>query len=228
MSKNIELQEEFESLISELERLKSINEITSENSKNAKKTIEEIESFVQSVKDFKTSIESDYQAKRNDLEGIENSLNESLKILNSNVDKQAKRFEKLSNNYTSNLNDTLDTVTGKMEVKIEEFISETEALKIKLGTDFTEFTEVTSKKIDDSSIKLNDLFILIKASLEKEITNLNKVSNDNNNEVLRQFQFLNNELETNKKSVKNLNIVIIISVTVAILTFGYLLYKNLS
>ena len=115
-----------------------------------------------------------------------------------------------------------------MEVKIEEFISETEALKIKLGTDITEFTEVTSKKIDDSSIKLNDLFILIKASLEKELTNLNKVSNDNNNEVLRQFQFLNNELETNKKSVKNLNIVIIISVTVAILTFGYLLYKNLS
>ena len=36
----IELQEEFESLISELGRLKSINEITSENSKNAKKTIE--------------------------------------------------------------------------------------------------------------------------------------------------------------------------------------------
>ena len=137
-------------------------------------------------------------------------------------------MQKLSNNYTNNLNDTLGTVTGKMEGKMEEFISETEALKIKLGTDITEFTEVTSKKIEDSSIKLNDLFILIKASLEKELTNLNKVSNDNNNEVLRQFQFLNNELETNKKRVKNLNIVIIISVTVAILTFGYLLYKNLS
>ena len=225
MSKNIELQEEFESLISELERLKSINEITSENSNNAKKTIDEIESFVKSVNLFKTSITEDYKSKKKDFDAIENSLNKTLGTLIGNVEKQTKKFENLASTYTNNSNKTLESVKGTLEEKINDFTSEISTLKEKLETDITEFTKVTSKEIDDSSIKLNDLFILIKASLEKELTNLNKVSNDNQNEVLRQFQFLNNELETNKTRVKKLTIVIIAGVAIAILTFGFLLYK---
>ena len=68
MSKNIELQEEFEALIKELERLKSINEITSSNSENARNVIKEIKSFVQSIETFKTGIENDYQSKKKDLD----------------------------------------------------------------------------------------------------------------------------------------------------------------
>ena len=129
MSKNIELQEEFEVLIAELERLKSINEITSSNSENAKNTIDEVNSFVQSVKIFKTSIESDYQAKKKDLEGIESSLNDALGVLNDNVDEQSKRFEKLASNHTIASKKTLETVKGELEEKINDFTSEINTLK---------------------------------------------------------------------------------------------------
>lgn len=129
MSKNIELQEEFEALIGELERLKSINEITSSNSESAKNTINEIKSFVQSVQTFKTSIESDYQTKKKDLEGIENSLNGALGTLNSNVDEQTKRYEKLASTYIIKSKKTLESVKRELEVKINEFINEINILK---------------------------------------------------------------------------------------------------
>jgi gas vesicle protein len=225
MSKNTKLQEEFESLIGELERLKSINEITSENTNNARKTIDEIASFVQSVNIFKTSVIEDYRSKKKDFEVIENSLNETLGTLNDNVEKQTKKFESLASNFTNESNKTLESVKGTLEEKIKNFTSEINTLKEKLETDITEFTKVTSKEIDNSSIKLNDLFILIKASLDKELTNLNKVSKDNQNEILRQFQILNNEIKTNKTIVKNLTIVIIAGVAIAIITFGFLLYR---
>ncbi|MDG1728960.1 MAG: hypothetical protein P8K68_00210 [Algibacter sp.] len=207
MSKNIELQEEFEALINELERLKSINEITSENSNNAKKTIDAIESFVQSVTLFKKSITEDYTSKKKDFEVIENSLNETLTTLNSNVEKQTKKFENLANNYTIESNKTLESVKEKLEVKIKDFASEINALKEKLETDITEFTKVTSKEIEDQSIKINKLII------------------NNHNEVLKQFQLLNTKIETNKTQVKKLTFIIISCIVLAALCFSFLLYK---
>jgi len=193
--------------------------------KIAKKTIDEIESFVKSVNVFKTSIIEDYKSKKKDFETIENSLNETLVTLNSNVEKQTNKFENLASNHTIESNKTLESVKGSLEEKIKDFTTEINTLKEKLKTDITEFTKVTSKEIDDSSIKLSDLFLQIKASLDIGLTNINKLSNDNQNEVLKQFQLLNNGLETNKTRVKNLTIVIIASVAIAILTFGFLLYK---
>lgn len=225
MSKNTKLQEEFEALIGKLERLKSINEITSENTNNARKSIDGIASFVQSVNVFKTSLIEDYRSKKKDFEVIENSLNKTLGILNDNVEKQTKKFENLASNYTNESNMTLESVKGTLEKKINDFTSEINTLKEKLETDIIEFTKVTSKEIDNSSIKLNDLFILIKASLDKELTNLIKVSKDIQNEVLRQFQLLNNEIKTNKTRVKNLTIVSIAGVAIAILSYGFLLYR---
>jgi len=226
MSKNIELQEEFESLISELERLKSINEITSENSNNAKKTIDEIESFVKSVNLFKISITEDYKSKKKDFDAIENSLNKTLGTLIGNVEKQTKKFENLASTYTNNSNKTLEAVKGELEEKINDFTSEINTLKEKLETDITEFTKVTSKEIDNSSIKLNDLFLSIKASLDKELTNLNKLTNNHQDEVLRQFQLLNNVLETNKTRVKNLIIVIISNIVLSALSFAFFYLRH--
>lgn len=121
MKQTFELQQEFEALISELSRLKTINEITSENSNNAKKTIDEIESFVIAVSIFKTSVEKDYLEKKNNFEKFENALVSSIKSLEINIDRQAKRFEELGNNYSDESVKSLENIDKSFGEKIEQF-----------------------------------------------------------------------------------------------------------
>jgi chromosome segregation ATPase len=207
MSKNIELQEEFESLISELERLKSINEITSSNSENAKNTIDEIKSFVQSVKTFKTSIESDYQTKKKDLEEIEKSLSETLNTLNDNVEKQSKKFESLANNYDKATTETLDSVKESLQDEIYDYTEEFKKLKAKLSNDFAEFSKNVLQKIDDKAGKTIQL------------------ATNNHDEVFKQFQSLNSEIVVNRNKLKSLTLIVILAVVFAVISFGFLLYK---
>lgn len=65
MEKIIKIQEEFEGLISELEKLKTVNQLTSENTKSTTKVISKISSFIDSVNTFKLSVIKDYDDKKN-------------------------------------------------------------------------------------------------------------------------------------------------------------------
>jgi DNA repair exonuclease SbcCD ATPase subunit len=207
MSKNLELQEEFEALIKELERLKSINEITSENSNSAKKTIDEIESFVKSINVFKTSIEKDYNSKKKDLEAIENSLTESLATFNSQIENQTKKFETLQSNYAIEFSQTLDSIQCKLDEKIHSYTSEVISLKEQLQKDIKEYIQLNSKQIEDQT------------------THLIKTVTDNQKEISELFQFLNDDIASNSTKIKNLTIFIISTVVLGAICFGYLLYK---
>lgn len=46
MEESIKIQEEFENLIEQLERLKNINELTSSNAESSQKVITQIDKFV--------------------------------------------------------------------------------------------------------------------------------------------------------------------------------------
>ena len=78
MSKISELQEEFESLINQLERLKSINDITSANSMKAEMTIDEIQKFIVVTEKLLTSIKDDYEKKKKDFSSSEKALEAAL------------------------------------------------------------------------------------------------------------------------------------------------------
>lgn len=188
MKQPSELQQEFEVLISELNRLKSINEITSENSTNAKNTIDEIESFVRSVNVFKASVEKDYLAKKNDFEKFEKTLETSVKALVTNIDKQAKRFEELGNNYSDESVKSLENIDKSFGEKIEQF------------TQLTERTLV--ERENNLSISIQDVLSKLAEVKDLGISN-NKLLKD-------QLQIANVTLDTTKKQAKNNTILLLV------------------
>ena len=155
MSKNIELQEEFEVLLSELERLRSINEITSENSSNAKKSINEIRSFVESVNIFKRTVEDDYGSKKEMLQKTEDKLNSSLKKIDTYVSGYKKELQKLGDNHkqtASKIIEKNDTNSRDLITKYEAKLNE---VKIKLENDFKSATLSYESKIENTLTKIS-------------------------------------------------------------------------
>ena len=78
MENTLEIQKEFEILVSELERLKSINELTSSNANSAKVVVNEIEKFIKSVEQFKLIIDQDLNHKNSKIELILKQLEEAV------------------------------------------------------------------------------------------------------------------------------------------------------
>ncbi|MEO6168957.1 MAG: hypothetical protein ABIO46_04300, partial [Chitinophagales bacterium] len=59
MKESIIIQEEFENLIEQLERLKSINELTSANTESSQQVIKQMDNFISSTNEYKKKIEED-------------------------------------------------------------------------------------------------------------------------------------------------------------------------
>lgn len=60
MEESIKIQEEFENLIEQLERLKNINELTSANVESARSTVQQVGHFINGMNDYKKIIETDF------------------------------------------------------------------------------------------------------------------------------------------------------------------------
>lgn len=221
MAKTIKLQEEFEALINELERLKSINEITSKNSENATKTIDGIESFVQSVQIFKTTIESDYQSKKHDFEAVEESLNGTLKTFNSIISEQSQKFQTLADNFEKSTDHNLIAILDKFQNKVDDYSSQLKTFKGEVSDDFNHFTEASTRAIDESAKNLNKSITDSHNSLLEEFQLITEKEND----VLYQIQSLSSKLDFNRKKLNQVVEFLILAIIVGILSFGFMLYK---
>jgi predicted DNA-binding ribbon-helix-helix protein len=148
MENIIQMQKEFEELISELKKLKKINQLTSENVDNSSMLISEMEEFVNIQKKFWESITEDYKAKKVSFEeGIE-ALSESTENTNNFIKNQIDVFkilfkdgEQLMNNEVKGLNSSIQALFNKY---IEQLDHVVEFLKERND----QFTKVTHKKID--------------------------------------------------------------------------------
>ena len=155
MSRNIELQEEFEVLLSELERLRSINEITSENSSNTKKSINEIRSFVESVNVFKRTVESDYESKKEMFEKTEDNLNSSLKKIDIYVSGYKKELQKLGDNHKQTASKIIEKNDKNTRDLITEYQAKLNEVKIKLENDFKSSALSYESKIENTLTEIS-------------------------------------------------------------------------
>lgn len=211
MKQTFELQQEFEGLISELSRLKSINEITSENSNNAKKTIDEIESFVMAVSIFKSSVEKDYLDKKNNFEKFENTLETSLMSLEINIDKQAKRFEKLGSNYSDESVKSLENIDISFGKKIEQFTQLTAQTLVERENNLSLSLQEVSKNNNQLLIEQLKVMNLALDTNGKKIEQFTKstsrtlIEQENNIGVsIEKLSKINNQLLTEQLQVMNL------------------------
>ncbi len=143
MEESIQLQEEFENLINELERLKNINELTSANTESAQKVIKEIDKFVLSTNSYKKKLEEDLSLKSESIDKLILHLDKSIDSLNDH-----------SNELTKNINLSFSIWKDETESK------------------FLSLTETVSDKIESAQKSVTDLKNTLIEKSEKSEANL--------------------------------------------------------
>lgn len=257
MEKTITLQKEFEELISELERLKSINEITSKNSNNAKATIDEIKGLFKAIDKFKNIIEKDYAAKKEEFETAKISLNEAIESLSNTNNKASKTNEKLQETFTNKTIETSEKFIKNLGDEIDRFKNETEIVKKTIKAHVTAFTKTTTDHLSEETLKLQEALIdsnekqhsnfqilqnnfkdyssalktgltEIKTSFGQKTSDLNEQIVSSNDALSKDIKLLLEKTERQNMKVNQVNKIIISFLVIMILLLGVLVFKNIS
>lgn len=185
MEESIKIQEEFENLIEQLERLKNITELTSTNTESAQKVINQIDTFVLSTNAYKKKLEEDLTLKSQSIDKLILHLDKSIDSLN--VQSQA---------LTKSINSSFSI------------------LKDETGTNFSSLTEAVSDKIESVQNSIADLKSTLINNSEKSETNLMEfytkkintltgIIDENKSSFIEKFK-------TQDKEVKNLKTLLFI------------------
>lgn len=150
MEETLKIQEEFESLIEQLERLRSINDITTANAESADKVITGIDSFIQSTQTYKESIEVDLKAKTDKMDTV-------LAELDKSVQKMEFEAQKLSSVVSASFNDFKEITqeefhTDFLGIKdvFQNYISDISTIKSEFNTALTSHRTLSLEAIEIS------------------------------------------------------------------------------
>ena len=143
MEESIKIQEEFENLIEQLERLKNINELTSANTESSQQVIKQMDKFVLSTNEYKKKFEEDLRLKSQSIDKLIIHLEKSI----DSIDKQSQSLSK-----------SINSAFG--------------ILKVETGTSFASLSEVVSSKIEINQKSVGDLKINLVAKIENTESNL--------------------------------------------------------
>ncbi len=143
MEESIKIQEEFENLIEQLERLKNINELTSANAESSQKVLKQIDKFILSTNEYKKKLEEDLTLK-----------SDSIDKLILHLDKAIDSLDIQSQALTKNINSSFSI------------------LKDETGSNFSSLTEAVSDKIQSVQKSVEDLKNTLIEKSEKSESNL--------------------------------------------------------
>ncbi len=143
MEESIKVQEEFENLIEQLERLKNINELTSANAESSQKVLKQIDKFILSTNEYKKKLEEDLTLK-----------SDSIDKLILHLDKAIDSLDIQSQALTKNINSSFSI------------------LKDETGSNFSSLTEAVSDKIQSVQKSVEDLKNTLIEKSEKSESNL--------------------------------------------------------
>jgi hypothetical protein len=243
MEESIKIQEEFENLITQLERLRNINELTSANADTAQLVISKIESFIQSTNEFKNKINQDIEQKTTSIQRLIESLSETI-----------DNFDNQSINLRDDLNSTIDgfkrdanlkfqEIDGSLNSQIEKVYNETKSLKDLLSNILVEMqsnivqilnynseiqqnklgkeTEALKSNIENQGKEIKSLKDVFSSKSLEMKSNIVQVLNYNSeiqqNKLGKETEALKSIIENQGKEIKSLkNIMIIIGLLIVI------------
>ena len=222
------LQEEFEQLIEQLDRLKAINEITEENSENAKLVIYQMEVFVGEVAKFKKTVNEDFKLKSEGLTKLQVSFKATIESLESIVNKQAVRFEKLAQENNENSNKAIGSFRVESSMEINELKASIASSIDKQTKEIKELKGSLVSSIGKQTKEMNDAIAKMKASskatgdeLNKEISMLKAEHKKTKEESRIQIDGLSDQINVNFNGIKNW--ILFILVLVCCLGVGFLI-----
>src|SRR6056297_2217779 len=121
MAKTLEIQKEFENLISELEKLKNINEITSSNTTNTKKIINEIDSFVKATKDLEDEIHKDFNQKKHEIGKLLESVSNTISDINKSHEEHKEIIERHTESLIKASSEEISEIINQLKENIKDY-----------------------------------------------------------------------------------------------------------
>lgn len=185
MEESIKVQEEFENLIEQLERLKNINELTSANAESSQKVLKQIDKFILSTNEYKKKLEEDLTLK-----------SDSIDKLILHLDKAIDSLDIQSQALTKNINSSFSI------------------LKDETGSNFSSLTEAVSDKIQSVQKSVEDLKNTLIEKSEKSESNLIEYHTKQTNTLTskideNKINFIK-KFETQDKEIKTLKTLLFI------------------
>lgn len=213
MENTIEIQKEFEILVSELERLKTINELTSSNANSAKTVLDEIDKFVKSVENFKTAIDKDLKEKSSKIDLILKQLDATVLSIESNakksVDDHSQKLKELHEKSDSVINQNKDALSKELNKFADTLSNLSESISSTVGNSTAKITEKLQEVNNQTQSELSN----ISEQVNKNISSIEIKLNTN-------LKDLNGLMEQNMKLSKQNRILLIVS---SIVTIGLLI-----
>lgn len=199
MEESIKIQEEFENLIEQLERLKNINELTSANAESSQKVLKQIDKFILSTNEYKKKLEEDLTLK-----------SDSIDKLILHLDKSIDSLDIQSQALTKNINSSFSI------------------LKDETDSNFSSLTKAVSDKIESAQKSVADLKnTLIEKSEKsesylieyhtKQINTLTSKIDENKVNFIEKFETQDKEIKTLKTLLFIICGLIVIGIIVTIL-----------
>lgn len=231
METTLQIQKEFEVLISELEKLKSINEITSSNTKAAEMIVTEIEMFIKSIQEFKIAIDTDLQQKNSQIELVLEKLSETISSFKDYTEKSVKdhssKIEQLHEKSDFIIKENRDA----LHAELNQYVNISTTLKRDIQEQIDRVSQSIEKNIDTNKEALgedlNKVFNnlsqmndLIEKSSSSILDKILSTHTDTNNNINDKFQKLNILIEKNMSLNRRNGIILMVS---AITVLGLLL-----
>lgn len=170
MEETLKIQEEFERLIEQLERLRSINDITSANAESANKVIAEVDAFIQSTQAYKESVEADFKIKSEKIDELLSELEKSVQKMDSEAHKLSSSINESFNDFKTVTSDEFHTDISEFRNVFQDSIDRIGSLKSEMNNALMSHSTLTLEAIDISRTETSKEINKLKSGVINEIT----------------------------------------------------------
>ncbi|NLJ43243.1 MAG: hypothetical protein GX431_06245 [Bacteroidales bacterium] len=141
MEQIVQIQEEFEKLISQLEKLKKVSDITSENISAAKAVIKSVDEFILCSRTFEEKLIEDSNTRSKTIETLTGNLENSLIKLDEKTNGLSKGFENEFQSFKELIAKLIETNSKIFKEEVTSTFKNFENINSKIATDINEITK---------------------------------------------------------------------------------------
>ncbi|MDN3205654.1 coiled-coil domain-containing protein [Algoriphagus sediminis] len=226
MSKISEIQEEFETLIDQLEQLKSINEITTSNSNSAKKTIKEVEKLIKSIDELVVGLNKDFDSRHDLSLKSQKELKEVISALQNVVEDHQKSLGSITTDFTNRIEDEVKSLPKKINSTVQNVIDHINSLKAEVENEILVHRRSTREELNE----LRNHFIQEMDTRFKELEHKqSQLFEEKFSEISTHFnsgiEELNSDNEKNHKFSTNLIYGLFALCGIMMIILGYMVFR---
>ena len=141
MEQIVQIQEEFEKLISQLEKLKKVSDITSENISAAKAVIKSVDEFILCSRTFEEKLIEDSNTRSKTIETLTGNLENSLIKLDEKTNGLSKGVENEFQSFKELIAKLIETNSKIFKEEVTSTFKNFENINSKIATDINEITK---------------------------------------------------------------------------------------